>query len=418
MDARIVKLALACCALGVARAAVAQDTVPEIVPWNLVGETWTYIRADSESGTISFKADGSDKIPAGSTSFVIEGDSCWVYEWCKGGTCAPTGDGSLEFAIASQSIVITFDGNLPTLPSGFVTFAVDVSQPTTVTWPGGTATIDPAAGYFEVPVAASASGFPILFSGPFVLRSIDTYMQVVTPGVSRYCNQGSRVGCEPYSYQEGCAFWSPFLGGSLAAECDIGPADGLLCVCGGYADIEARAVARASASLIGDRFDVTLLAEWGCGEFMYDVNSMAWWRLGLDRPTRLTWNYASCNMYSDVFGDQCGGPGSVDLFPQSMPYSYGLYHQFTLVLHSIGSGLNPSAEEGFASLRIENLRIERIFPADVIPDGIVDGSDISAILSKWGGPYDPQRTAADVNLDGQVGAEDLAAVLFAWGTPG
>jgi hypothetical protein len=59
-----------------------------------------------------------------------------------------------------------------------------------------------------------------------------------------------------------------------------------------------------------------------------------------------------------------------------------------------------------------------MYPADVVPDRIVDGSDLSAILSKWGGPYDPQRTAADVNLDGKVDAEDLAAVLFAWGTPG
>jgi hypothetical protein len=59
-----------------------------------------------------------------------------------------------------------------------------------------------------------------------------------------------------------------------------------------------------------------------------------------------------------------------------------------------------------------------MFPADIVPDRIVNGVDLSAILSKWGGPYDPQRTPEDVNLDGQVNAEDLAAVLFAWGTPG
>jgi hypothetical protein len=59
-----------------------------------------------------------------------------------------------------------------------------------------------------------------------------------------------------------------------------------------------------------------------------------------------------------------------------------------------------------------------MYPADVIPDRIVDGLDIAAILSKWGSGYDPQRTPEDVNLDGQVSAEDLAAVLFAWGTPG
>jgi hypothetical protein len=136
MDARIVRLALACCSVGVARAAVAQDTLPETIPWNLLGSIQTYVRAESDSGTVFFQADGSDKIPAGSTSFVIEGDSCWTYEWCKGGTCGPTGNGSLEFAIAPQAIVVTFDGNLPTLPSGLVTFAIDVLQPTTVTWPG------------------------------------------------------------------------------------------------------------------------------------------------------------------------------------------------------------------------------------------------------------------------------------------
>jgi hypothetical protein len=66
----------------------------------------------------------------------------------------------------------------------------------------------------------------------------------------------------------------------------------------------------------------------------------------------------------------------------------------------------------------QTLRFERMFPADIVPDRIVNGVDLSAILSKWGGPYDPQRTPEDVNLDGQVNAEDLAAVLFAWGTPG
>jgi hypothetical protein len=59
-----------------------------------------------------------------------------------------------------------------------------------------------------------------------------------------------------------------------------------------------------------------------------------------------------------------------------------------------------------------------MYPADVMPDGIVNGFDLSAILSKWGSGYDPQRTPEDVNLDGKVDAEDLAAVLFAWDTPG
>ena len=59
-----------------------------------------------------------------------------------------------------------------------------------------------------------------------------------------------------------------------------------------------------------------------------------------------------------------------------------------------------------------------MYPADLIHDAFVDGFAMAAILTKWGGSYDPHRTAADVNLDGQVSAEDLSAVLFAWGTPG
>jgi hypothetical protein len=59
----------------------------------------------------------------------------------------------------------------------------------------------------------------------------------------------------------------------------------------------------------------------------------------------------------------------------------------------------------------------RAFPADIVPDGIVDGADLSKLLDEWG-PCDPWRNAADTNQDGNVDAADLSAVLVAWGSPG
>jgi 1,4-alpha-glucan branching enzyme len=50
-------------------------------------------------------------------------------------------------------------------------------------------------------------------------------------------------------------------------------------------------------------------------------------------------------------------------------------------------------------------------PADVNGDGMVDGSDLAAVLGAWGTGAGP----ADVNGDGVVNAADLAALLAAWG---
>ena len=50
---------------------------------------------------------------------------------------------------------------------------------------------------------------------------------------------------------------------------------------------------------------------------------------------------------------------------------------------------------------------------DVIADGVVNGVDLSAVLSSWG-PCSAS-CIADVDGDGQVGAGDLAIVLSAWG---
>lgn len=140
----------------------------------------------------------------------------------------------------------------------------------------------------------------------------------------------------------------------------------------------------------------------------------------LDRPMRMVWS--DCCAGSDsgysygcpfenggyAQGGGCG-KGSIE-FPYAGgvgPFSH--YESSYTFTFEGGSGSWSSAD---------GVRFERMYPADVVPNGIVDGADISAILSKWGGPYDPQRTAADVNLDGRVGAEDLALVLFAWDTPG
>ena len=53
-------------------------------------------------------------------------------------------------------------------------------------------------------------------------------------------------------------------------------------------------------------------------------------------------------------------------------------------------------------------------PGDVIANDIVDGADLSALLSVWGtsGGLYPR---ADCNGDGLVDGQDLAIVLGGWG---
>jgi hypothetical protein len=53
---------------------------------------------------------------------------------------------------------------------------------------------------------------------------------------------------------------------------------------------------------------------------------------------------------------------------------------------------------------------------DVNLDGLVNGADISAILSYWG--PNPTLPAADITGDGVVNGSDLAAVLTNWGSCG
>jgi hypothetical protein len=64
------------------------------------------------------------------------------------------------------------------------------------------------------------------------------------------------------------------------------------------------------------------------------------------------------------------------------------------------------------------LVISRAWPAaDVVPDGIVNAEDLSAVIAEWGRDCFG-RAASDTNRDGRVDGVDLGAVLFAWGTPG
>jgi hypothetical protein len=53
-------------------------------------------------------------------------------------------------------------------------------------------------------------------------------------------------------------------------------------------------------------------------------------------------------------------------------------------------------------------------PGDVIPDGVVDGVDLAAVLGQWGSAGD-KSFSADANGDGTVDAGDLSIVLNGWG---
>ena len=50
-------------------------------------------------------------------------------------------------------------------------------------------------------------------------------------------------------------------------------------------------------------------------------------------------------------------------------------------------------------------------PADLNGDQLVNGADLTILLSNWGG-----SGGGDINGDGIVGGTDLAALLAAWGS--
>ena len=69
-------------------------------------------------------------------------------------------------------------------------------------------------------------------------------------------------------------------------------------------------------------------------------------------------------------------------------------------------------EAGVDAIRITVAGCSSGIPADINGDGAVDGSDLAALLSKWGTSCD--GCPEDVSGNGTVLGEDLAAVLAAW----
>jgi formylglycine-generating enzyme required for sulfatase activity len=95
--------------------------------------------------------------------------------------------------------------------------------------------------------------------------------------------------------------------------------------------------------------------------------------------------------YVIEWSDDCNGDGIVD-------YGQILSGQ---LLDTNGNGVPDACDVGPCD-------------GDIVPDGIVNGIDLSAVLSAWGtpgqGPF-----PADVNEDGMVDGVDLSYVLSGWG---
>jgi formylglycine-generating enzyme required for sulfatase activity len=53
--------------------------------------------------------------------------------------------------------------------------------------------------------------------------------------------------------------------------------------------------------------------------------------------------------------------------------------------------------------------------ADITGDGVVDGTDLAAVLAQWGPCGSTESCLGDVILDAEVDGKDLATVLSAWG---
>ena len=82
-------------------------------------------------------------------------------------------------------------------------------------------------------------------------------------------------------------------------------------------------------------------------------------------------------------------------------------------LHSLGlwdaRGPYHLTADGYHLLAKEMLAAPRANPADLVPDGIVNGTDVGFMLGAWGTP------AADLNGDGNTDAQDLGQLLGQWG---
>ena len=54
-------------------------------------------------------------------------------------------------------------------------------------------------------------------------------------------------------------------------------------------------------------------------------------------------------------------------------------------------------------------------PGDLVPDGAVNGADLSVLLGSWGDCPPKGPCPADLNTDGVVDGADLTILLGAWG---
>ena len=93
--------------------------------------------------------------------------------------------------------------------------------------------------------------------------------------------------------------------------------------------------------------------------------------------------------------------------------SLGVPHSFTVLPgldHNAGAVLNTLGQANWDFYNAA-LAIPCRLAADVDCTGIVDGADLSAILSNWGASNGPE----DLDGDGFVGGSDLAQVLSNWG---
>ena len=63
-------------------------------------------------------------------------------------------------------------------------------------------------------------------------------------------------------------------------------------------------------------------------------------------------------------------------------------------------------------VEVRGIPVSKAIPGDFNLDGVVDGEDLTMLLSKWG-PC--EGCIEDITLDGQVAGADLTILLTNWG---
>jgi len=98
----------------------------------------------------------------------------------------------------------------------------------------------------------------------------------------------------------------------------------------------------------------------------------------------------------------------------TMPLFAGDYTiEIVSEVESLSGSANPSSKQGSAQWSVELIlpEPEPVCPEDVNQDGVVDVTDLLAIIDQWGLTNSP----ADVNFDGIVDVVDLLIVVGNWG---